>query len=104
MASFVKQVSSFAPRKNALSRSERRRCDSHFSDVACARERFVGGLLTGTEWSALRLSFQVAACAALAGLPLAIAVGYLLARASFVGKWLIEVLVKIGRASCRERV
>ena len=52
-------------------------------------------LLTGEEWSALRLSFQVAVCAALAGLPLAIAVGYLLARASFVGKWLVEVVVNL---------
>ena len=55
----------------------------------------MGGLLTGEEWSALRLSFQVAAYAALAGLPWAIAVGYLLARASFMGKWVIEVLVNL---------
>jgi molybdate transport system permease protein len=47
------------------------------------------------EWSALRLSFQVAMCAALAGLPPAIAVGYWLARAHFGGKWLIEAVVNL---------
>ena len=52
-------------------------------------------LLTGEEWSALRLSLQVAVSAALAGLPWAVAVGYLLARASFVGKWLVEVVVNL---------
>jgi molybdate transport system permease protein len=55
----------------------------------------VAGLLTGEEWSALRLSLQVAVCAALAGLPGAIAAGYLLARTSFVGKWLVEVVVNL---------
>jgi molybdate transport system permease protein len=55
----------------------------------------MGTFLTADEWSALRLSFQVAMCAALAGLPLAIAVGYALARGSFRGKWLIEALVNL---------
>ena len=47
------------------------------------------------EWSALRLSFQVAMCAALAGLPPAIAIGYWLARTRFGGKWLVEVAVNL---------
>jgi molybdate transport system permease protein len=52
-------------------------------------------MLTPTEWSALRLSFQVAALATVASLPLAIAVGYLLARFRFVGKWVLELLVDL---------
>ena len=52
-------------------------------------------LLTPEEWSALRLSFQVGMCAALAGLPLAIATGYWLARVSFMGKWLVEAVVNL---------
>ena len=47
------------------------------------------------EWNALRLSFQVASCAAIIGLPLAVAVGYLLARGRFRGRWLIEVIVNL---------
>jgi molybdate transport system permease protein len=53
------------------------------------------GLLSGAEWSALRLSFQVAVCAAVAGLPWATAVGYVLARVSFRGRWLVEVVVNL---------
>jgi molybdate transport system permease protein len=52
-------------------------------------------LLSGEEWTALRLSVQVAGCAALAGLPLAVAAGYLLARRSFGGKWLVESVVNL---------
>jgi molybdate transport system permease protein len=52
-------------------------------------------LLTAEEWTALRLSLQVAVCAALAGLPFAVGIGYLLARASFSGKWLVETLVHL---------
>jgi molybdate transport system permease protein len=52
-------------------------------------------LLTTEEWMALRLSFRVAACAAMAGLPLAIILGYWLARSRFVGKWLVEVATDI---------
>jgi molybdate transport system permease protein len=55
----------------------------------------MGHLLTMEEWHALRLSFQVAACAALLGLPFAVAIGYHLARSSVRGKWLIEVLVSL---------
>jgi molybdate transport system permease protein len=51
--------------------------------------------VSGDEWTALRLSFQVAATAALAGLPAAVAIGYVLARRRFVGKWLVEALVNL---------
>jgi len=51
--------------------------------------------MTAEEWSALRLSFQVAACATAAGFPLAVALGYLLARGRFHGKWLIELFVNL---------
>jgi molybdate transport system permease protein len=52
-------------------------------------------LLTPMEWSALRLSFQVAAVSVIAGLPVATVIGYLLARGRFRGKWLLEVLVDL---------
>jgi molybdate transport system permease protein len=55
----------------------------------------MNSLLTSEEWSALRLSFQVGMCAALVGLPPAIAMGYLLARGKFVGKWFVEVIVNL---------
>jgi len=51
--------------------------------------------LTRDEWTALWLSFQVAVCAALAGLPFAVALGYLLARVSFSGKWLVETAIHL---------
>lgn len=51
--------------------------------------------MSAEEWSALRLSFQVAMCAAMAGLPGAVAVGYWLARSRFSGKWLIEAVVNL---------
>lgn len=52
-------------------------------------------LLAPQEWTALRLSFQVAVCAALAGLPFGVAIGYLLARVNFPGRWLVEALVHL---------
>ena len=52
-------------------------------------------LLSGEEWTALRLSFQVGVCSALAGLPFAVAIGYCLARKSFSGKWLVETVVHL---------
>lgn len=58
-------------------------------------ELFSFTLLSAEEWTALRLSFQVALCSALAGLPFAVAIGYVLARASFSGKWLVETLVHL---------
>ena len=51
--------------------------------------------LSWEAWSAVRLSFQVGLCAVLAILPLAIAVGYLLARWQSPHKWLLEVLVNL---------
>lgn len=51
--------------------------------------------MTAEEWTALRLSFQVASCAALAGLVPAVAIGYGLARTRFVGKWLIEAALNL---------
>ncbi len=52
-------------------------------------------MVTPEEWTALRLSFQVATCAALAGLPFAVGLGYLLARTSFSAKWLVEAVVNL---------
>jgi len=52
-------------------------------------------MLTTAECSALRLSFQVAALSAVGSLPLAVAVGYLLARRRFFGKWAVELLVDL---------
>jgi molybdate transport system permease protein len=51
--------------------------------------------LTADEWLALRLSFKVAVCAVLASLPVATAVGYLLARWQGRGKWLVELAVNL---------
>jgi molybdate transport system permease protein len=56
---------------------------------------FADVVLSAEEWTALRLSFQVAGCAALAGLPFAVAIAYFLARASFAGKWLVESLLNL---------
>jgi molybdate transport system permease protein len=52
-------------------------------------------LLSPVEWSALRLSFQIALVAALFSLPFAVAAGYVLARFKFLGKWIIEVLIDL---------
>jgi len=51
--------------------------------------------LTAGEWSALRLSLQVAVCAATAGLPAAVLIGYWLARSRFPAKWLVDVAVNL---------
>ena len=53
------------------------------------------GWLSTDEWLALRLSFQVGLCAVLVSLPAAIGVGYYLARGSFRGKWLLELVVNL---------
>ncbi len=55
----------------------------------------LGALLSAEEWTALRLSFQVASCSAILGLPWAVAAGYWLARYRFPGKWLLEVLINL---------
>ncbi len=52
-------------------------------------------LLIPVEWSALRLSLQVALVAALFSLPFAVAAGYVLARFHFLGKWLVEVVIDL---------
>jgi molybdate transport system permease protein len=51
--------------------------------------------LTAEEWSALRLSFQVAVCASTACLPLAVLTGYWLARSRCRAKWLVETIVNV---------
>lgn len=51
--------------------------------------------MTPEEWSALRLSIEVGLGAALADLPLAILLGYWLARGSFRGKWIVETVVHL---------
>lgn len=51
--------------------------------------------LTPEELTAVRLSLTVATSAALLALPAGVALGYLLARRRFAGKWLVEALVYI---------
>jgi len=55
----------------------------------------MSSLLSPAEWSALRLSLQIGLCAAFGGLPLAVAMGYLLARGRWRGKWFVEVIVNL---------
>jgi molybdate transport system permease protein len=52
-------------------------------------------ILSPEEWTALWLSLTVAAAAAVTALPFGVAVGYVLARVPFRGKWLIEVVVNL---------
>lgn len=52
-------------------------------------------LLTPEETIALWLSFKVSFVAAWLGLPVAIAIGYVLARSRFPGKWLAETAVNL---------
>jgi molybdate transport system permease protein len=49
--------------------------------------------LSAAEWTALALSLQVAVAATLSCLPLAAAIGYLLARHDFIGKSAVETVV-----------
>ena len=51
--------------------------------------------LTAAEWAAIGLSLRIAGIAALASLPLGIAVAYLLARARFAGRSLVDGLVHL---------
>jgi molybdate transport system permease protein len=53
------------------------------------------GLLTAAEWSAVRLSLQVALTATLLSLPLGIVLGRLLARSRFPGKILVETVINL---------
>src|SRR5271165_5846369 len=52
-------------------------------------------LLTPGEWSAVRLSLQVAVTATLVSLPAGVAIGYLLARVQFWGKSLVETALSL---------
>jgi molybdate transport system permease protein len=52
-------------------------------------------LLNPAEWQAIRLSLLVATAATLASLPLAVFIGWLLARRRFPGKALVETLVNL---------
>ena len=56
---------------------------------------FAVNVLSPEEWAVLRLSFQVAAWAAFVCLPVGVAVGYLLARGRFAGKWAVESVVNL---------
>jgi molybdate transport system permease protein len=51
--------------------------------------------LTPAEWTAVALSVRVGLAAVAITLPLGIAVGWLLARRAFPGKWLVEVIVNL---------
>jgi molybdate transport system permease protein len=51
--------------------------------------------LTPEETTALWLSFKVSFVAAWLGLPVAVAIGYALARSRFPGKWLVETVVNL---------
>ena len=51
--------------------------------------------LSSEEWTAVRLSVQVALFAVVFTLPAGLALGYLLARCQFAGKWLVELFVNL---------
>ncbi len=51
--------------------------------------------LSNAEWTAVALSIRVALVAMLISLPFGVAVGWLLARRDFRGKWVIETLVNL---------
>lgn len=51
--------------------------------------------LSPQEWSALRLSCQVGACAVALSLPLAIPLAYLLARSTSSARWIVQVIVDL---------
>ncbi len=52
-------------------------------------------MLTAPEWQAVRLTLFVAGVGVLATLPIAIGVGWLLAKRNFPGKFLVETLVNL---------
>lgn len=52
-------------------------------------------ILEPFEWEALRLSCQVALLASLVVTPLSIAVGYVMARFQFRGRWLMETAINL---------
>jgi molybdate transport system permease protein len=52
-------------------------------------------VLTAAEWEAIRLTLLVAATAVIASLPFAIALGWLLAKRNFPGKFLVETAINL---------
>jgi len=60
-----------------------------------ASSLFALGLLSAEEWSALRLSLKVALLAPTLTLPLAVLLGYVLARYRFPGKWVAETAINL---------
>jgi molybdate transport system permease protein len=52
-------------------------------------------VLTVEEWQAIRLTLLVAAVAVLASLPLAIPIGWLLAKRQFFGKFIVETVINL---------
>jgi molybdate transport system permease protein len=54
-----------------------------------------GWELTAEEWSAVRTSLRVAGVATAVSLPFGVALGYLLARRTFVGKAVLETIVNL---------
>jgi molybdate transport system permease protein len=52
-------------------------------------------LLTFAEWQAIRLTLLVASVAVIASLPFAIALGWLLAKRNFPGKFLLETIINL---------
>lgn len=52
-------------------------------------------MLTPDEWQAVWITLKVAATAVLATLPVAIAVGWILAKRNFPGKFLVETLISL---------
>ncbi len=53
------------------------------------------GMLTPDEWTAVWLSLGVAARSVAIGLPLAVLLGWALARGRFMGKWALDALVHL---------
>lgn len=51
--------------------------------------------LTQAEWDAIALSLKVSVCAVAAGLPVAVALAYWLARTPSRARWLIDVLINL---------
>lgn len=60
-----------------------------------AASLLASSVLSAEEWSAVRLSLKVALLAPILTLPLAVMLGYLLARYIFPGKWLAEIVVNL---------
>lgn len=52
-------------------------------------------VLTPAEWDAVRLTLQVASAAVVASLPLGLGLGWLLARCTFPGKFVVEALINL---------